>query len=240
MSLEPLPETRDAFNSLDRFSGRDLFDALMHQSRQVMVIVPSCVGLSVAMLQHGVTFTLVAAPTELAVLDGIRDAVGGPVIDAVAREEVVVSADGPEGLLNEARWAQFAQVGAAHGVLSTLSMPVHDEGRVIGGVNIYASASDAFRGKQRALAVALGAWAPGATANADLSFASMEQARRAPRVLKDAAVVDHAVGVVVPLLGIDQDLARKVIAQAAVRAGQDEVQIARAFIDAHIGDATTG
>ena len=78
MSLQPLPETRDALRSLDRFSGRDLFGALMDQSREVMSIVPSCVGLSVSMLQHGVTFTLVAAPTEVAVLDGIQYAVGGP------------------------------------------------------------------------------------------------------------------------------------------------------------------
>jgi GAF domain-containing protein len=240
MSLQPLPETRDALRSLDRVSGRDLFGALMDQSREVMAIVPSCVGLSVSMLQQGVTFTLVAAPTEVAVLDGIQYAVGGPAIEAVQRQEVVVLGDGPDGLLNEARWAEFARVGAAHGVLSTLSMPVHDDGRVVGGVNIYSGASDAFRGKQHALAAALGAWAPGATSNADLSFESREEARRAPGVLRNAAVIDHAVGVVVALLGIDQNLARRVIAQAAARAGLTEVQMARAFIEAHTGDAAAG
>ena len=240
MSLEPLPETRDALRSLDRLSGGDHFGALMDQSREVMAIVPSCVGLSVSMLQHGVTFTLVAAPTEVAVLDGIQYAVGGPAIEAVERQEVVVIGDGPDGLLDEARWARVRPGGcrarcAQHPV--DASARRRPSGRwsehLLGGLRRLPRQAACPRRSA-------GGVGPGATANADLSFESREEARRAPGVLRNAAVVDHAVGVVVALLGIDQHLARRVIAQAAARAGLTEVQIARAFIEAHTGDAAAG
>ena len=51
-------------------------------------------------------------------------------------------------------------------MLSTLSMPIHVDGEVVGGVNLYGATPNGFAGKESRLAAILGAWAPGAVRNA--------------------------------------------------------------------------
>jgi hypothetical protein len=74
------------------------------------------------------------------------------------------------------------------------------------------------------------AWAGGAVANADLSFHTRTVAERAPQVLQERADVDAATG----MLSMTEDLtladARAKLRDAALRAGLDEVHLARAII----------
>jgi GAF domain-containing protein len=228
--LEPLPETRAALARMDRWSDRDLTAELTRQGELLQDLVPSLVGLSLALVRYGLTFTLSATQDRLAVLDAVQYAVGGPCVDAALEDRTTLSGDTDEGLLDEQRWARFARAGAAHGVLSTLSLPIHEQGRVVGGVNLYAATPRAFDGKEKRIAAVLGGWAPGAVHNADLSFSTRTSARDAPRVLEDISVLDQAAGVVVAAHGVDVAAARRIIADAARRAGQDQLDVARALI----------
>ena len=236
MPLEPLPETRDALRSLGEWSSHDLTADLIRQGEIVEDIVPNLVGLSLALVRDGLTFTIAATRTQLALLDGIQYALGGPCVDAALDDATVLSGDSEGGLLDEERWVHFARAGAAHGVLSTLSMPIHGDGRVIAGVNLYAATPNAFHGREDRLAALLGAWAPGAVHNADLTFATRAAARQAPRQLQDMRVLDQATGVVVAAHGVDEDRARQIIADAARRAGQDEVAVARELVRPYLPD----
>ena len=148
----------------------------------------------------------------------------------------MLGGDSDLGLLDERRWVRFARAGAAHGVLSTLSLPVHAHGRVVGGVNLYAATPNAFAGKEQRVADVLGAWAPGAVHNADLSFSTPAAARRAPRVLEDLTVLAQATGVIAAAHGVDQACARQIIAEAATVACLDEVAVARALIQQYPRD----
>lgn len=236
MPLEPLPETRAALERLGELSDRDLLAELNAQATVVTALVPSCVGVSLSLFSDGVTFTLVATSDEIAALDGVQYVAGGPCVDAVEEDTVIWGGDRAGGLLDEDRWAAFARAGAAHGVLSTLSMPIHAGDRVVGGVNIYAAEPDAMRGKHTALAAVFGAWAPGATENADLSFATRDRARTTPHVIEEHETLDRAVGVVIAIQRVDPDTARELIAQAARRSRVDEVQVARALLAVHTGE----
>ena len=240
MPLEPLPETREALLSMAHWSDRDLTSELVHQGELAEEIVPNLVGLSLALVRDGLTFTIAATPEQLALLDAIQYAFGGPCVDAAQHDTTVLSGDSDDGLLDEQRWANFARAGAAHGVMSTLSMPIHSDGRVVAGLNLYASTPNAFAGREERLASLLGAWAPGAVHNADLSFSSRVQAREAPQVLHDNDVMDQATGVVVATHAVPQARAREIIADAARRAGQSELTVAlelvRRFLPAQ--DAT--
>lgn len=227
MTLEPLPETREALLSLGRWSDHDLTAELIHQGELAEEIVPNLVGLSLAMVRDGLTFTIAATSGHLRLLDAIQYAFGGPCVDAALHDSTVHSGDSDAGLFDERRWVAFARVGAAHGVLSTLSMPIHSAGRVIAGVNLYARTPNAFAGREQRLADLLGAWAPGAVHNADLSFSTREAARDALRVLGDNTVVDQATGVVMAARGVDRDRAREIIDDAARRSGQDALAVAR-------------
>jgi GAF domain-containing protein len=236
MPLEPLPETREALLSLARWSDRDLTTELIHQGELVEDIVANLVGLSLALFRDGLTFTIAATSEQLTLLDAIQYAFGGPCVDAALHDLTVLSGDNDAGLLDEQRWAEFARVGAAHGVMSTLSMPIHANGRVVAGVNLYASTPNAFAGREQRLATLLGAWAPGAVHNADLPFSTRDAAREAPRILKDNSVLDQATGVVVAARGVNQAVARQIIADAAHRAGRDELSVARELIRPYLQD----
>ena len=60
--MEPLPATDRA---LDEMVGeRDLREMLLAMGREVVRIIPSCVGLSLALLHEGLTFTLVASDKD--------------------------------------------------------------------------------------------------------------------------------------------------------------------------------
>lgn len=230
MTLEPIPETRDAMAQLSDPADHDLVADLTHQAELTSVIVPSCVGLSLSLLDRGLTFTLVATSEQIAALDAVQYAFGGPCVKAVQDQQTVRTGDVPGGLLDEDRWATFARASAAHGVMSTLSMPVFRKGQLVFGVNIYAGTPDAMHGREDSLAALFGAWAPGATRNADLDFTSREQARGAPRVLEDEGIVDRAVGVIAGMRSVDAETARGILSDAAKNAGVDELLVARALL----------
>ena len=129
----------------------------------------------------------------MAEIDAMQYLDGGPCVqtvhDGTQREETITD------LLDEERWALFARASAAAGVASTLSLPVMEQGRVVGGINLYASSSDAFSGHSVDLATALGASAVEAVTNADLAFDSRRRAEQAPARLRVQQALDVATGI---------------------------------------------
>lgn len=230
MSFEPLPETHDALLTIGEGWDRDLAADLTGQADLVEQVVPNLVGMSLALVREGLTFTIAATREHLALLDAIQYAFSGPCVDAALHDVTILGGDSEAGLLDEQRWVEFSRASAAHGVLSTLSLPVHVDGLVVGGVNLYAATPNAFAGKEQEVADILGAWAPGAVHNADLSFSTRAVARQAPRVLEELAILDQAAGVVVASHGVGDAEARQIIADAAQRAGQHVLSVARQII----------
>jgi len=117
--------------------------------------------------------------------------------------------------------------------------PVHAHPRRRAGGRrreLYAATPNGFTGKESQLAAILGAWAPGAVHNADLSFSTRAEARRATEVLEELAILNQATGVVVAAHAVDVEAARQIITDAAHRAGQDELEVARALIRPFLQD----
>ena len=77
----------------------------------------------------------------------------------------------------------------------------------------------------------VGGWAPGAVANADLSFSTRRTAQDAPRLLFEEMRLHIAVGILVATLGISVEEARERLRDSALRAGVDEAAMARIVID---------
>ena len=240
MSMEPLPETRDALQELARTSGRDVLADLTRAGDLVQRIVPTCVGLSVSVLREELTFTLVSSGADVSALDGVQYAIGGPCVDAVRDGRVMTAVTADTGPLDEDRWAVFALASAAAGVASTLSMPVHRDGALAAGVNLYASTVDAFDGHHDEVAAIMGAWAPGAVRNADLGFATRGSARQAPSLLADRAAIDQATGIVMAGRGVDETTAREILVSAAERSGTTELQVAQAMVRPYLGPGEPG
>jgi GAF domain-containing protein len=227
--VEPVPETTEALERL-ALTETDLRQRLDDMAHTVGDLVPECVGMSVGMVEEGLTFTLVATDDSVASLDALQYVDGGPCVQAIRTGDPVLwrQAD----VLDETRWQLFALGEAAAGVRSTLSLPIMDHGTVVAGVNLYASTEQAFVGHHDDLAAALGAWAPGVVTNADLSFRSRSRAAEAPTRVADRDVVDRAIGVLAGRSGLDTDSAEKRLVEAAERAGVDVVDVARLILEA--------
>jgi GAF domain-containing protein len=225
VQLEPLPETEEALDEyLEGDDDPDLRAVLVRLGRRAVELVPSCVGLSLGMVKDGLTFTLVATSEQVATIDAAQYLDGGPCVD-VANGSDVLDVEIPD-LLDEGRWSAFARTSAAHGVRSTLSLPIVRKGELLGGVNLYAADPHAFEGRHEALALALGASAVGAVADADLEFTSRTRAIQTPAAMADLRTVDMAIGILAAREHTDVDTARAQLEDSATRAGVTLVQAA--------------
>jgi len=227
--MEPIPQTLEAINELDPFvDDGDLLEQLIGMGDRARAVAPDCVGVSVASREQGVTFTLVATSDETAALDGIQYLTGGPCVDAVEAEQGLATT--LDDLLSEPRWQALGQASAAAGIRSTLTFPVLRNGEVVGSVNLYGASDDAFDGKHQELAQVFGGWAPGAVANADLSFSTRSVAEQAPEQIRADARVEVATGILAAASGLDVEEAAKRLRDAAQRAGVTVSRLAEAII----------
>ncbi len=229
--MEPIPETFEAIEEFGPFLQHvDLLAQLKEVGARVTDIVPDCVGLSIAYREHGVTFTVVASDERIAALDGLQYLDGGPCVAAVEAETGVLaySSDDP---LSEERWQLFSRATSAAGIASTLTLPIRVRGTVVGSVNLYAASPNAFSGKHAEVAAAVGAWAPGAVENADLTFETRRTAEQAPRRLFEETRLQVALGIIARALNVPMSTARKRLHQAARRAGATEAEIAKLVIE---------
>lgn len=231
--MEPIPETAEAIAATQTpgasAGGGRLLADLTRLASRAKEIVPDLVGVSITPLDHGLTYTLVATAEDFAVLDAIQYATGGPCVEGAHTEQVLQF---EPDVMDEERWRLFAEATAAHAVRSTLTLPVLRAERVVGTVNLYAASPRAFGGHHDDLAGIFGAWAAGAVANADLSFATRAEAREAPQRARDRLVIDMAAGIVAAELGVSVDAAKDRMREAASRAGVSLQQVAREVVRA--------
>ena len=228
--MEPLPETQQALDEFVAVDGSvDLEGLVGRLGQRAQRVVPELVGLSLGLVREGITLTLVATDSDAAGLDAVQylDEEGPCVAASSTRDDIDVNmAD----LLDEDRWALYARASAAKGVASSLSMPLVREGRVYGGINLYASSADAFSGHHEELAQALGASVAFAVTNADLSFSTRRQAQQAPARMRERIDVDTAVGMLIAKFQENPEAARDRLRAAAARAGIPEALVARVLI----------
>lgn len=225
--MEPIPPTSKVLHELIGRGDVDLPVTLLRMGRLAKGIVPECVGLSLALLEDGLTFTLVASAEEVSAWDAVQYLDGGPCVDA-AHEDRIVEA-GQSDVLAEDKWRLYAQATAAAGVASSLTLPILRAGRVFGTVNLYAAAPRAFEGHHGDLADALMGSAENAVTNADLSFSTRLEAAEAPSRLADEDDIGIALGIIAASQEVDIPIAKERLREAAARAGITEGQAARAI-----------
>jgi GAF domain-containing protein len=207
---------------------RHLETSITRMGERVREIVPQCMALSLGLLDEGLTFTLVSESRDAAVLDAIQYVDGGPCVAAMEHGEAT---EATHLATDEDMWQLFSQAQSVAGVASTLSLPILRGDRVVCGVNLYASESNAFDGHHDALAEACGAWAEGVVTNADLTFTSRLRAAAAPARLRDNAFFDAATGYIAAHQDIDTESAAAKIRDAAVRAGVTPADVARFLLN---------
>ena len=156
--MEPISESLEAINEQEpNDDDGDLLNRLTTMAGRAREVAPECIGVSVAARVEGATFTLVATAEEIAELDAVQYLEGGPCVDAVENAHGVARSVAGDDPLSESLWQAFSQASAAAGVRSTLSLPIMEQGRAVGSVNLYGGSLDAFDGRHEALAEVFGA-----------------------------------------------------------------------------------
>jgi GAF domain-containing protein len=226
--MEPIPETFEVLTRLSATAGVDLVFELKEAAARVIDAVPSCVGLSIAWFDEGLTFSLLATAESLAVIDAAQYLDGGPCEVAAGGSEEV---DIPD-ILDEQRWQLFGAAAGAIGVRSSLSLPLRHEDSVYGSINFYGSTPDTFSSSSGQLARMFGAAVGEAVTNADLSMASVRRARNAVETLEARDKVNKAVGALAVRENISVEEARERINDAAQRAGASLSDVAELVLTA--------
>lgn len=234
--MEPTPETDAALTELETYGDVGLRGELRELVSEAQQVVPELMGMSLGLVVEDLVLTYVASDPDVGLLDAVQYLDAGPCVSAADTGDVIETT--ADSLFDEQRWQLFAQASAAHGVRSSLSLPFLRSGIVTGGANFYGSGPASFRGHVGQLAALFGAWAPGAIHNADLAFRTRQQATLSVGNLREARLVDQAVGVLIAEGVTDPNEAEARLRDAAARAGVPVAVLARALIDtyASLGD----
>lgn len=227
-SVEPIPETELALTLLD-IDDEGLAEDMRLAASALQTAAPGTMAFSLAVLAEDVTLTYVSSAPSAALLDALQYLDGGPCEQALSAGTALEF--GEDNPLDEQSWLLFAQATAARGVHSTLSLPVLADDAVVATVNLYGSRGDTFQGRHQAVANVFGAWAPGAVANADLSFSTRLEAAKAPGRITDRALIEKAVGVFMVRYGLAPQQARDRLLQSAAKAGITVTALAHVIID---------
>lgn len=164
--------------------------------------IPGADGAGLTLLEEGRNNTIVTTAPFVAEIDAIQYGIGqGPCITAAAEARTVMSGS----LGADARWRRFGGSIARMGVHSVVSLPLLTPDGVVGAMNVYARAKNAFDGRSAAIGEMFAAPAAIAVQNAQI----LEQTRRLvsqlQATLDTRMVIERAVGIVMSRSGVDED-----------------------------------
>ncbi|MCW2571044.1 MAG: Response regulator with antiterminator output domain [Frankiales bacterium] len=151
----------------------------------------------------------------------------GPCLDAVLSRDVMRVTDAR----TEARWPKFTPVAVAHGILSSMSLPIPVLDSVVAGLNVYAASPHAFGDeddKELHDLVALGA---AAIANMHLYESSKTVLDQMRIAAESRAVIDQARGVLMARHRCTADEAFDMLRLASQSANRKIRDIAREVVD---------
>ncbi len=120
-------------------------------------------------------------------------ATSGPGLEAYRRQQVV-RIDFTSG---DDRWPEFTAAAAAHGLNSTLSVPLVVDGDGLGALNLYSRRRQGFTAADERLAVNLGGCASVALGNVRAHWRTARLADQLQQALSTRGVIDQATGILI-------------------------------------------
>ena len=160
--------------------------------------IPGADGAGLTLLQKGRPDTIVATADFVRAVDDIQYGIGeGPCIMAAAQGLTVRSGSlGADGT-----WPRFGPRVSALGVHSALSLPLIGSEGVLGAMNVYAHAHDAFDDRAADLGELYAAPAAISVQNAQVLAQAQALAAQLETAMATRAVIDHAMGVLMARTG---------------------------------------
>jgi GAF domain-containing protein len=175
-------------------TGTDTFESFL---KELAVLAAREVG---GELSCGITarsdrhpLTVASSDTLAAQLDEMQYADGiGPCMHAMNTGEVVQIDD----LADDERWGVYRSDAYAHGLRSSLSMPVGANGQIVGALNLYSTEPRTFTEKHRKRAARFADRGAGALSVAARISAQTRLSEQLRQAMESRAVIDQAIGAI--------------------------------------------
>jgi GAF domain-containing protein len=164
--------------------------------------IPGADGAGLTLIEADRADTIVKSAPFVREVDDIQYSLGeGPCISAAALREPMRSGS----LGGDARWPRFAGRVGRLGVHSVLSLPLISADQVVGAMNVYAHAKDAFDERAEQLGQLFAVPAAIAVQNAQILAQTQRLAARFQSALTNQAVINQAIGILMSRSGVSAD-----------------------------------
>lgn len=187
---------------------------LRHVADFAVRAIPGADGAGLTLLEHERADTLVASADFVREVDAIQYGIGeGPCITAATDRCTVRSGS----LSSDRQWPRFGPRVGRLGVHSALSLPLLSAGKVVGALNVYARAKNAFDERAVELGELFAIPAAISVQNAQVLEQTRRLATHLQTALTNRAVIDQAIGILMSRTGCtpDEAIARlKAMSQA--------------------------
>ena len=193
----------DSLSGLGQLSTRlELTDLLTQVAHFAVLAVPAADGAGLTLLEQDRSDIIVKSADFVKRIDDIQYALGeGPCITAAA--EGVTMRSGSLG--GDARWPRFGPRAGRLGVHSVLSLPLITPTGVVGAMNVYAHAHDAFDERAEQLGEMYAIPAAITVHNAQILSQTARLATRLQAAIASRSVIDQAIGILRGRSGISAD-----------------------------------
>ncbi|WP_261556760.1 GAF and ANTAR domain-containing protein [Frankia tisae] len=229
----------DLAASLSGLSGlltglRPLRETLIQIAELAVQAIPGAEGAGLTMLEDNRPQTVVASAEFVRAADDVQYRLGeGPCLLAVETGRTQLSGS----LGGEARWPRYGPRVGRMGVHSVLSLPLLLPDRVVGAMNVYAHAKDAFgpnavrTGELFAQPVAV------SVHNAQILAQSQRLVSQLQEALTSRAVIDQALGVIMSRTGSGPEEAFERLRTMSQTRHLKVAQLSRVLVDEAVGRA---
>ena len=172
--------------------GRDPGDVLRDITCVARRAVPDAEAASITLIRGDKAFTAAYDGQMAMDADELQYKRGyGPCLDAGLAGQVLLIED----MATDQRWPKYSRRAAAHGIRSSLSVPLPFQSTTIGALNTYASTPHAFREDDCAVAERVASWIALAISNADGAAHTMQELEQLQTAMKSRRVIEQAKGI---------------------------------------------
>ena len=219
---------RESLRALTQFFVNDgtLGDTLLRVSEMACSITPAKYA-GITMIVEGSTRTGVFTHPEAPEIDEAQYEKGdGPCISAFHNQQTYRI----DSTSEDDRWPEFAKTALAHGIHSTLSVPLRARGDALGALNLYADSPAAFNDDHERIVHAFADQASIALANAQVYWDARQLSQNLTEAMKTRETISQAVGILMARGGRSPDDAFKMLSSASQRENRKVRDIAEQIV----------
>jgi GAF domain-containing protein len=207
---------------------RPVAETLIHIAEFAVQAIPGAEGAGLTMLEDDRPQTVVASADFVRAVDEVQYGLGeGPCLLAVESRQTQLSGS----LGGEPRWPRFGPRVGRMGVHSVLSLPLLLPDRVVGAMNVYGHAKNAFGPESVRIGELFARPAAVSVHNARVLAQSQRLAEQLAAALTSRAVIDQALGVIMSRTGAGADEAFDRLRSMSQAQHIKVAEIARVLVD---------